>query len=41
MDRFDRIFQFHRILSAAKRPVPRRTFETECECSRATVSRTL
>ena len=41
MDRFDRIFQFHRILRAARTPVSRKRFEEECECTRATVARTL
>ncbi len=39
MDRFDRIFDLHRILSAARRPVPRTRIEEELECSRATAKR--
>lgn len=39
MDRFDRIFELHRILSAARRPVSRTRIEQELECSRATAKR--
>ena len=41
MDRFDRIFQFHRVLQAARTPVSRKRLEEECECTRATVARTI
>jgi len=39
MDRFDRIYDLHKILSAARYPVSRRRLEEELECSRATVKR--
>jgi predicted DNA-binding transcriptional regulator YafY len=39
MDRFDRIYALHRILSAARVPVSRNRIEQELECSRATVKR--
>ena len=39
MDRFDRIFDLHRLLSAARRPVSRQRIEQELECSRATAKR--
>lgn len=39
MDRFDRIFELHKLLSAARRPVPRKTIEERLECSRATAKR--
>lgn len=39
MDRFDRIFDLHRILSAARHPVSRQRIEQELECSRATAKR--
>ena len=39
MDRFDRIYDLHKILSAARHPVPRTRIEQELECSRATVKR--
>lgn len=41
MDRFDRIFELNRILQTARRPVSRTRLETELECSRATVKRTI
>lgn len=39
MDRFDRIFDLHKLLSAARRPVSRQRIEQELECSRATAKR--
>jgi len=39
MNRFDRIYALHRLLSAASLPVPRRRIEEQLECSRATAKR--
>lgn len=39
MDRFDRIFDLHKLLSASRHPVPRQRIERELECSRATAKR--
>lgn len=39
MDRFDRIFLLHKILSESRRPVPRVKIEERLECSRATAKR--
>ncbi|MCW8890339.1 MAG: WYL domain-containing protein [Sedimenticola sp.] len=39
MDRFDRIFDLHKLLSAARYPVSRLRIEQELECSRATAKR--
>ncbi|MES9844871.1 MAG: WYL domain-containing protein [Candidatus Sedimenticola sp. PURPLELP] len=39
MDRFDRIFDLHKLLSASRHPVPRQRIEQELECSRATAKR--
>ena len=39
MDRFDRIFELHKVLSAARRPVPMKRIMEELECSRATANR--
>jgi len=39
MDRFDRIFELHKLLSTARRPVSRQRIEQELECSRATAKR--
>jgi predicted DNA-binding transcriptional regulator YafY len=41
MDRFDRIFDLHRLLSSARRPVSRARIEAELECSRATAKRVI
>ena len=41
MDRIDRIFKLHQILSARRTPVSRKTLEEKMECSRATVARTI
>ncbi len=41
MDLFDRIFQAHRLLHAARCPVSHRALEEKLECSRATVTRIL
>src|SRR5690606_14775810 len=41
MDRFDRIFELHKILKSHRRPVPRRVLEDRLECSRSTIERTL
>lgn len=39
MDRLQRIYKLHRVISARRHPVPRTTLEQELECSRATVKR--
>ena len=39
MDRFDRIYAFHNILSHSRYPVSRRKIQEEIECSRATFTR--
>lgn len=39
MDRFDRIFALHRLLSTHRTPVSRQRIEQELECSRATAKR--
>ncbi len=39
MDRFDRIFELHKLLQNARYPVPRRKLEERLECSKATVKR--
>ncbi|MCG8428913.1 MAG: WYL domain-containing protein [Chromatiales bacterium] len=39
MDRFDRIFDLHKLLSASRQPVSRQRVEEELECSRATAKR--
>jgi len=39
MDRFDRIFDLHKLLSASRHPVSRQKIEQELECSRATAKR--
>ena len=39
MDRFDRIYDLHKILGASRYPVSRQRLEEELECSRATVKR--
>ncbi|TVT59936.1 MAG: WYL domain-containing protein [Sedimenticola thiotaurini] len=39
MDRFDRIFDLHKLLSATRYPVSRQRIEQELECSRATAKR--
>ena len=39
MDRFDRIFELHKLLSSARQPVSRQRIEQELECSRATAKR--
>lgn len=41
MDRFDRVFELHKILSARLTPISRRELEERMECSRATVARTI
>ncbi len=41
MDKFDRIYALHKLLSAARHPVPRTRIETELECTRGTVGRTI
>jgi len=41
VDLFDRIFQAHRLLRSARRPVSHRALEEKLECSRATVNRIL
>ena len=39
MDRFDRIYDLHKVLSVSRYPVSRKKLEVELECSRATVKR--
>ncbi len=39
MDRFDRIFELHKILNQYRLPVSRKILEDKLECSRATVNR--
>lgn len=39
MDRFNRIYRLHRLLSHRKIPVPLKTLQEQLECSRATVMR--
>ncbi|MGH8246279.1 MAG: helix-turn-helix transcriptional regulator, partial [Gammaproteobacteria bacterium] len=39
MDRFDRIFELHKILSHRRTPISRRELQEKLECSRATVKR--
>lgn len=41
MDRFDRIYQLHHLLSSARHPVPRRRIEEELECGERTAKRTI
>ena len=41
MDRFDRIFALHRILSGRRIPISEQELEHALECSRATVNRTI
>jgi len=41
MDRFDRVFELHKILHDRRTPVSRRQLEEKMECSRATVMRAL
>jgi proteasome accessory factor C len=41
MDRLQRIYKLHRIISARRHPVSRTTLEKELECSRATVKRVI
>lgn len=39
MDRLQRIYKLHRVISSRRYPVPRTVLEQELECSRATVKR--
>lgn len=41
MDRFDRVYQLHKVLDGRRVPISRRDLEEQMECSRATVIRTL
>lgn len=41
MDRFDRIYALHKILSNRRTPVSRETLQEKLECSRATVQRAI
>ncbi|MGE0387151.1 MAG: helix-turn-helix transcriptional regulator [Gammaproteobacteria bacterium] len=41
MNRFDRIFELHRILAGRRTPISRRDIEERLECSRATVKRVI
>ena len=40
-DRFDRIYQLHHLLDAARRPRPLRRLAEDMECSERTVKRTI
>ena len=39
MDRLQRIYKLHRVISSRRHPIPRTTLEQKLECSRATVKR--
>ncbi len=41
MNKFDRIYELHKILSSAHYPVPKRKLQEQLECSPATVDRTI
>ena len=41
MDKFDRIFQLHAILSSRRRPLPLEELMEKLECSKSTVLRTI
>ncbi|HSH44061.1 MAG TPA: WYL domain-containing protein, partial [Arenicellales bacterium] len=41
MDRFDRVYELHRILASRRTPISRRELEERMECKRATVARTI
>ena len=41
MDKFDRIFQLHAILSSRRRPIPLEELMAKLECSKSTVLRTI
>ncbi|MGB1109624.1 MAG: helix-turn-helix transcriptional regulator [Gammaproteobacteria bacterium] len=41
MDRFDRIFEMHKVFSTSRYPVPMKRLMEQLECSRATVNRIL
>jgi len=41
MDRFDRIFQLHKILASRRTPISRRELQEKLECSRATIGRAI
>ena len=41
MDKFDRIYAMHRLLSARRTPISHEDLQQQLECSRATVTRTL
>lgn len=41
MDRFDRIFELHKILGNRRTPISRKSLQEKLECSRATVGRTI
>ena len=41
MDKFDRIYALHKMLSAARHPVARARIEAEFECRRGVISRTI
>ncbi len=41
MDKFDRIYAMHRILSGRRTPISHEALQQQLECSRATVTRTL
>lgn len=41
MERLERIFILHRMLSSRRTPISRQEIEAELECSRATVTRTI
>ncbi len=39
LDKFDRIYALHKLLSAARHPVPRTRIEQDLECKRGTIVR--
>ncbi len=41
MDKFDRIFQLHAILTSRRTPIPREELEAKLECSKATLLRAI
>ncbi len=41
MDKFDRIFQLHAILSSRRTPIPLEELMAKLECSKSTVLRTI
>jgi proteasome accessory factor C len=41
LDRFDRVYELHKILASRRTPISRRELEDRMECKRATVARTI